>query len=101
MLSDQKKIDKLTSSYRDSSKKLRNEELGFKHYSACDLEICKDTIAQIDDAIKFLHEREKFIIYNEVVLGKRGKWYLEYYSPSAFKVRRKFAHKEFLRILEL
>ncbi len=101
MLSDQDKIEILAHGYRDSSKILHNYELGLKSYQESQLKVCRTMIAHIEDAVNFLDEREKFIIYNEVILGKKGKWYLEYYSPSAFNVRKKQAYKEFLRILEL
>ena len=47
-----------------------------------------------------LNENDKYIITNEVLLGKKGNWYHEYLSPSTYYRHRKLAYANFLSCLD-
>jgi hypothetical protein len=56
-------------------------------------------IRHVDSAIKMLDEEDRFIIEKEVVEGKRGNWFLGYYSPASYYRHRNRAYSNFLRCL--
>ena len=49
--------------------------------------------------VKMLDEEDRFIIEKEVVEGKRGNWFLGYYSPASYYRHRNRAYSNFLRCL--
>ena len=63
------------------------------------LETHMKVICHIEYAIQLLPEEEQFIIRNEVLYGKGGKWYLGYYTHSGYYKIRKKAYRNFLRCL--
>lgn len=101
MMKDKTKIIMLRKAYRDFTKIIENHNMGIKHYDPTYIKELERMVFHIENCIEYLDDREKFIIYNEVILGRQGKWYLEYYSPSAYRVRRRYAYQVYLHILEL
>ena len=59
----------------------------------------RNIVSHIEYVVDCLEERDKFIIYNEVVLGKNGKWYLEYFSAPTYYRNRDKAYAQFLACL--
>ena len=57
-------------------------------------------VTHIENVIAILNEKERFIIFNEFILGKRGKWFTEYFALSTYYRLRTTAYKTFLLELE-
>ncbi len=92
-------IDLLSRHYRDSKIKLED------HRHAM-VDICyhrvlnyKRTIKHIEDVASMLPHKQRIIIENEVMLGKTGNWYLEYFSSSSYFRHRMPAYENFLNCL--
>lgn len=63
------------------------------------LENHKRIVYHIEYIAETLCEKERFIIRKEVMEGKKGKWYLEYFAPSSYYRIRKKAYENFLNCL--
>lgn len=46
-----------------------------------------------------LNEDDRQIIYNEVILGRKGEWYLEYYAKSTYYNHSRKAYRNLLTYL--
>ena len=100
-MDDKAKMSIYIDGYRDFKKMINDYESGLSYYSEEKLNTLRRMIARLESPLDYMDERDRFIIYNELVLGKKGKWYLSYYSPSAYRVRRKEAYRIYLHLLEL
>lgn len=100
-MDDKSKMTIFVESYRDYKKMLNDYESGLSYYSEDKIAAIRRMIARMESPLDYMDERDRFIIYNELILGKKGKWYLAYYSPSAYRVRRKEAYRIYLHLLEL
>ena len=56
-------------------------------------------VKHIEYCLNSLDIKSRIIIQNEVIEGKTGKWYLEYFSASTYYRLRKKAYEDFLRCL--
>ena len=78
---------------------LREVELAIKSCPPHRLESHQTIVKHIEHVIEGLSDKYKLIIYNEVILGRTGKWYLEYISASTYYRIRDKAYEQFLRCL--
>lgn len=92
-------IDQISKSYLLSKSILREDDLGITKRSRKTIDSYKLIVDRIDDIVKVLDENDKYIIYNEVVLGKKGEWYHGYISTPTYYRHRKIAYQNFLRCL--
>ena len=93
-------IKELSNSYLNHKNILDNHITGKKKrpYSALrpSCIVVKDT----EESAASLSERDHFIIFNEVILGKRGKEYMGYMSQATYYRHRKEAYKNFIERLK-
>lgn len=47
----------------------------------------------------YLDENDKYIVFNEIILGKTGDWYYECLTPSTYYRHRRKAYVNFLSCL--
>lgn len=90
----------LSKSYILSTRKIREAEINARCLSYDEIRSTKYIVDHLEKVITQLDDKEAFIIENEVINGKKGKWYLEYFSPSSYYRTRKKAYRDYLRILE-
>lgn len=95
-----KMVEVFANVYRKFHKSIYDYEKGFRNYSAESIIHKQKIVGKIESAINHLNERDHFIIYNEVILGKSGNWYLEYFSESTYRRHAKEAYENFLSIVE-
>jgi len=96
---DRFEIELLSKSYRNSKRILKEVEAQLFHLDRMRMNDHQRIVMHIENVIESLDERERFILEKEVLEGKTGNWYLEYFSmPSYYRLRRK-AYSEFLRCL--
>ena len=96
---DRFEVELLSHNYINSKRVIRESQNNVKKYSRSRLETHMKVICQIEYAIEALDEEDRFIIENEVLLGKKGKWFLGYFSASSYYKHRKKAYANFLRCL--
>ena len=96
---DRFEIEMLSRNYLNSKRIIKMSQNCVKNYSRVRLETHMKVICHIEYAIQLLPEEEQFIIRNEVLYGKGGKWYLGYYTHSGYYNIRKKAYRNFLRCL--
>lgn len=83
-----------------STKRIEESEMNIRKRSYDELRPSRIIVSHLRNVAKQLEEKERIIIENEVLLGKKGKWYLEYFSSSCYYRTRKKAYRDFLRIIE-
>ena len=87
-------IDRLSVAYL-ASKQFINDKVSARNNER------RHIVSFIESVIKnSLNENDKFIITNEVLLGKKGNWYHEYLSDSTYYRHRKLAYANFLSCLD-
>ena len=92
-------IELLSRNYLNSKRIIRETEEDIIHTSYEKLKAYRRIVSHIENVAEGLGEKERLIIQKEVIEGRSGKWYLEYFSaPSYYRHRRK-AYSEFLRCL--
>ncbi|MBR2534139.1 MAG: hypothetical protein IKE50_05105 [Erysipelotrichaceae bacterium] len=93
------KIELLSRNYLNSKRIIKETEEDIIHTSYERLKAYRRIVSHIENVAEGLGEKERLIIQKEVIEGRSGKWYLEYFSaPSYYRHRRK-AYSEFLRCL--
>ena len=92
-------IELLSRNYLNSKRIIKETEEDIIHTSYERLKAYRRIVSHIENVTESLGEKERLIIQKEVIEGRSGKWYLEYFSaPSYYRHRRK-AYSEFLRCL--
>ena len=92
-------IELLSRNYLNSKRIIKETEEDIIHTSYEKLKAYRRIVSHIENVAEGLGEKERLIIQKEVIEGRSGKWYLEYFSaPSYYRHRRK-AYAEFLRCL--
>ncbi len=92
-------IEKLSDSYLFHKRQLIEDEQGIKRRPYEKLEGARYIVSHTETVVAGLPERERFIIYNEVILGKRGNWYEGLLSSATYYRHRRTAYRDFLREL--
>ena len=92
-------IQLLASNYIESKRILSQIEKGIIPYDKNRFVTHRIIVDRIEETVEHLDEYDRFIIQKEVIEGKKGKWFLDYYSKPAYYRNRQKAYKEFLRCL--
>lgn len=79
---------------------IKEYELGISYKSEKDIQTAKKILDKIYLVINDLDDNSKFIIHNEVVLGKKGGWYHGFLSTPTYYRHRCKAYNDFLEYLE-
>lgn len=87
-------------SYISHKRRLLEAERKVMNHSSFEINCSKNIVDHIETIVNDLNEKDRFIIENEVVNGKEGKWYLSYLSTSTYYRQRKKAYRSFLNSLE-
>ncbi len=92
-------IRAVSDSYLRLKRVLKEDEIGLVRRPR-DIVLTADKIVSRTELIvDSLPEQDRFIIYNEVILGKKGDWYRDYLSPATYYRHRKGAYDRFIRCL--
>lgn len=91
--------DLVADSYAHHSRLLKEEALGIIELSESEHRTCKRVVSHIEILVSYLDERDKFIIENEVLRGKKGTWYLNYCSTPTYYRYRNRAYVVFFKLL--
>ena len=89
-------IDQISKSYLLSRNIVLENDLGVVKRSKRNVDAYRVIVDRIDSAISTLDDNDKYIIYNEVVLGKKGEWYRDYISTPTYYRHRKIAYNNFI-----
>ena len=92
-------IQLLSQNYLESKRKLKDYDEKLVHYSLDKVRSYRRIVTHIEDIVMILPEKQRIIIENEVLLGKTGAWYLEYFSAPSYYRHRDSAYKNFLNSL--
>lgn len=92
-------IRTLSENYRKHKRFLKEKESGINVHSKEELDNSNYIVKHTEMVVNSLRERDRFIIYNEVILGKQGDWYRDCLSPATYYRHRKGAYERFLRCL--
>ena len=94
------KISLLSKSYILHKRKIKEAENNIINRNYEELRVAHIICDHIENVIEELDFKERLIIESEVIKGKKGRWYDEYFSaPSYYRIRKK-AYKLFLNGLE-
>lgn len=93
-------IDLIARSYIIHKRRIRESENNGIKRSYEDIHASRCIVEHIEDVVASLNEKDKFIIENEIVEQKEGKWYMICLSTSTYYRQRKRAYKTFLRNLD-
>lgn len=92
-------IELLSSNYINSKRIIAESEENIITISSSRLSVYRKIVYHIEYVVAYMNEIDKLIIENEVLKGKRGKWYRGIMStPSYYRYREK-AYSNFLRCL--
>ena len=70
----------LRESYRYALRVLKEDEANLVKRKKPQIIRCSYVVRHIENVIEYLPERDRFILTNEFILEKSGKWYRDYYS---------------------
>ena len=92
-------IRALSDSYLKHKRVLKEDEIGLVRRPRDIVHTADSVVSHTELVVDSLPEQDRFIIYNEVILGKTGDWYREYLSPATYYRHRKGAYERFIRCL--
>ena len=91
----------LADSYQRIKKILKANDEGISSIDKSLYDAMQATVETLMGFAEKLEESERFIIENEVFLGKTGNWWSSYYSESAYRANRKSAYEKFLNFSKM
>ena len=97
---EQFEIQLLSQNYLESKRRLKEFDEKLVYYNSDRIKAYRRIVTHIEDIVMLLPEKQRIIIENEVLLGKTGAWYLEYFSAPYYYRHRENAYKSFLKSLE-
>lgn len=100
MTKEQFEIQLLSQNYLESKRRLREFDEKLVYCNSDMIKAYRRIVTHIEDIVILLPEKQRIIIENEVLLGKTGAWYLEYFSAPSYYRHRENAYKNFLKSLE-
>ena len=92
-------IEILSQNYRDFKLLLEETQENIASHDRRKIESGIKVVSHIDNVIEALDEDDRFIIEKEIVEGRKGNWYMEYFSASSYYRHRNRAYMNFLRCL--
>ena len=93
------KILLLSTNYIECKRSLMEADMNIIALSPEVYQTKRRIVTHIENVAQCLDEKDRLIIENELIKGKRGKWYLEYLSAPSYYRYRCRAYEEFLRSL--
>lgn len=93
-------IDAIARLFMIQKRILKEYDLGLTYRTSEQLENARKLIKKVNLIMNDLDESSKFIIKNEIVLGKKGSWYFGYLSVPTYYRHRNKAYKAFLEYME-
>lgn len=93
-------IDSVAKCFMAQKRLLKEYELGITTRPKQDIDSAKRILDKIYLVINDLDDNSKFIIHNEIVLGKKGTWYHGFLSTPTYYRHRCKAYNDFLEYLE-
>lgn len=93
-------IDAIARLYMIQKRILKEYDLGLTYRTKEQLENARRLIKKVTLIMNDLDESSKFIIKNEIVLGKKGSWYYGFLSVPTYYRHRNKAYKDFLTYME-
>lgn len=100
-MDDKHVISILSDCYSTEKKKLLDYSSGCRDYSDYSLQYSKKVVDTIEKNASYLKDNDYFIIYNEVIKGKKGRWYQGYLSESTYYRYRKKAYNKYIKSLNM
>ena len=94
-------IDEITRSYFLSKKAIERQKLGLALLNDSTLDSHKYLIDKINFIISSLSDKDKFILVNEIIQGKKGDWYVGFMSTPTYYRHRKTAYNDFLNCMNI
>lgn len=94
-------INILSNCYKNEKRKLIDSASGNNEYSEYVLKTSKKICDTLEKNVTYLKDDDYFIIYNEVIKGKKGRWYQGYLSESSYYRHRKVAYRKYIRSLNV
>lgn len=91
----------LSNCYKNKKNELVEHAAGRLELSNRRLESAHRIVETLETIIQKMKEDEYIIIYNEVIKGKKGKWYQDYFSVASYYRHRKIAYRQFIRELSM
>ena len=92
-------IELLSRNYIDSKRRINDYETKAVKYNHNRILTYRRIVNHIESVVKTLPDKQRIIIENEVIKGKSGNWYLEYFSAPSYYRHRNQAYENFLRCL--
>ena len=92
-------VDTVSNGYIHDKRLLKEEALGIIVLSEDEHRMCQRIVAHIEILVSYLDEKDRFIIDNEVLQGKKGTWYLDYYSVPTYYRHKNHAYEVFYKLL--
>lgn len=93
-------IDAIARHFMIQKRIVKEYDLGVSFRTKDQLDYAKRLMKKVSLIMNDLDEASKFIIKNEVVLGKKGTWYYGYLSVPTYYRHRNKAYKDFLEYME-
>lgn len=87
-------------SYRHAKRVLKEHELYFENIGPYAYKVAEYIVSHVENVVEYLDEKEKFLLTNEIILGKKDNWFKGYYSDSTYYRIRTKAYRTFLIELE-
>ena len=92
-------IEILSKNYRDFKLLLEEAQQNIASHDRRKIESGIMIVTHIENVIENLDEDDRFIIEKEIMEGRKGNWYLEYFSASSYYRHRNRAYMNFLSYL--
>ena len=92
-------IETLSRSYIESKRIINENSQRVCVPNSYRLERSIKIVGHIDNVVDCLNDNDRFIIQKEVQEGKRGIWYLNYFSSTSYYRLRDVAYDHFLGCL--
>lgn len=100
MVKDRILIEIMARSYRQNKIFIIECEMYCRPYCEEELSMSRKIVEHIETVVRYMNDKDRFIIHHEVILGKTGKWYRDHLSQPSYYRHRKEAYRTFLRNLE-
>lgn len=93
-------IDAIARHFMIQKRIIKESELGISFKTKEQLDYARRLLKKVSLIMNDLDDSSKFIIKNEVILGKRGAWYCGFLSVPTYYRHRNKAYKDFLEYME-
>ena len=95
-MNNKKIIRAISQSYRLNKRIIEEHNMGIIKRPYDVLEPARKIVLHTENVVECLAPQDYYIIYNEVILGKRGTWYAGYLSTTTYYRHRNIAYEHFI-----